>query len=409
MSLLRGLTGIPAELRAATTPTIPDRSTGSWAGQSVNGETALRHSTVYSCINLIADSLAMLPVQDFVGNGPEREPLREQPLVLDEPFPGIEWLDWLHQGLVSLLMRGNHYAMVTGRDDLGFPTELMPLHPLAVTPLRTDDGRVKYRLTGERDLFPRSEIFHVKGLTIPGAVAGVSPIEYAANTIGVSLAAAEFASKLFADGGTPSSILKTDKKLTIQEARDYQQLWLEMHGGNRRKPAVMGSGLEWQAVSLNPNEAQFLETRAFSRSELCGFYRVPPHMVADVAPSTSWGSGIEEQGLMYVTFTMGPWIARYERALRRIRPKGEYVKFNVAALLRARTLEQYQAFTLARAGGWMNIDDVRALIDKPPLPDGKGQDYLQALNYEAIPPGGLVADVIPPPDQAPPGVTADSK
>lgn len=406
MSLIRAALSL-REASFGASRGIPTRSSGTWAGVSVTAESAMRVSTVFSCVNLLGDSMILMPARSFIGEGATRRQAPQQPAWIDEPYPGIEWSDWMHQGMTSLTLKGNHYALVTGRDGLGFPTQLLPLHPDEVAP-QLRDGRVVYRVSGQRDLLPRSEVFHVSGLKWPGSVEGLSPLQYQAQTIGLTLAAAEYAARFFNEGGVPPGILKSDKKITREDAELAQALWLESHGGRSRKPAVMGSNLEYQKVSLSPNEAQFLETRKASRDEVCGFYRVPPHMISDVERSTSWGSGIEEQGLTYATFTMGPWIRRYEDALTRIVPKRQHVKFNVNALLRARTLERFQAYTLARQGGWLNIDDIRALEEKPPLPDDKGQDYLSPLNYAAIPEGGLVPDPMAEP-AAPAPVTDEGE
>jgi HK97 family phage portal protein len=185
-------------------------------------------------------------------------------------------------------------------------------------------------------------------------------------------------------------VLSTEQALDQDTANEYQDRWEEAHGDKSRRVAVMGGGLKYERVSLAPEESQFLETRRFSRSEIAGFYRVPPHLIGDVDRSTSWGTGIEEQGHQFVTFTLGPWLRRLELAWSRQLGLGSsrYVRYNASALLRGRTLDRFNAYTLARQGGWLNVDEIRSLEELPPLPEDKGTDYLQPLNYAPVAPGG---------------------
>ncbi len=389
MSFLRAAFEAAGAARAAfgdSNNLIPPRQSHStWSGVDVTDDAALRLLAVWACVSLISDAIAMLPADAFRGEGPNRQPV-SKPRILEEPYAGVGWLDWIHMGLVSCLMRGNHYGRIVERDALMFPTQIQPLHPAIVQPFRDRrDGRIYYRVAGET--LDANEIFHVRGMTWPGMFEGLSPIGYARQAIGLGLAAQEFGARFFGDGATPSGMLKTAKRLTKDEAEAYQQMWLEAHGSRQRKPAVLGGDLEFQTISLKPEEAQFLETRKLSRSEIAGFYRVPPHLISDVEPTTSWGSGIEEQGLAFVTFTLGIWLSRYEAAISRILPRPRYMKFNVSALLRGRLLDQLQAFKLAREIGIYSVDEERALLDLPPLPDGKGADHTQPLNWGALPSG----------------------
>lgn len=385
-----------------STAQVPPNSWGggTWAGVFVSEEQALRLTTVWACVSLIADSVSALPLAAFREDGAARVRVQDPPW-LEEPVAGMDRVEWLGRMMVSLLLRGNAYTLVVDRDGLGFPTQLLPLHPDEVQPQRDSAGRLVYRVGG--DLLPPADVLHVRGLTLPGtrALEGLSPIGYARQTIGTALAAEEFGARFFGDGAHPSGILKTEQAIDEETARRYQERWMEAHGGRHRRPAVLGGGLEWQPISLKPEEAQFLETIKAKHSDIAGFYRVPPHLISDVERSTSWGSGIEEQNLQFAQFTLGIWITRLERALSKLLPRPRYVRFNLAALLRARVSERYRAYLMGRQGGWLSIDDVRALEEMPPLPDGRGQDYLQPLNYAPIPPADERPDVTKGPSSAP--------
>lgn len=367
---------------------IPPNSAlgGTWAGVPVSPEGALRVTTVWACVSLISDAISMLPLGVFRARGPARVPAPE-PAWIEEPVEGMDRVEWLGRLMVSLLLRGNAYALIVSRDRLGFPTQFLPLHPDEVRPRLAADGRVSYEVHGHGS-FAAADVLHIRGLTLPGQrhLEGLSPIGYARQTIGTALAAEEFGARWFGDGGHPSGILVAEGKIDEDLARRYQQMWLESHGQRHRKPAVLGSGLKWQPITITPEESQFLETIKAKHSDIAGFFRVPPHLISDVERSTSWGRGIEEQGLQFVQFTLGIWLVRLERALSKQLPRPRYVKFNVSGFLRGRQLDRYQAYLMARQGGWLSIDEVRALEEMAPLPEGKGEDYLMPLNYAPIPP-----------------------
>lgn len=251
-------------------------------------------------------------------------------------------------------------------------------------------GLVEYKIAFEKDVLSSEDVFHVKGMTRPGMweVTGLSPIQYARQGIGLALAAEEYGARYFSESATPPAVLETEQNLEQEEVDELLARWEKAHAEKSRRPAVTTGGLKFRTITISPEESQFLETRRTSRSELAGFFRCPPHKVMDVERSTSWGSGIEEQNLMFSQDTLGIWIVRWEWALSALLPPPQRVKFNLGALLRARLLDRYQAYRIAREIGKNNADELRSLEDESPIPDGKGQDYLQPLNYVPVPPGG---------------------
>ncbi len=377
---------------------IPSNSAGfdSWAGVPITEVRALQQITVHSCVGLIADTIATLPVGAFRKVGGSPAPVEPPSPFLEQPHAEQDRVEWLGRLLYSILLRGNAYGRVIDRDRYGFPAQIMPLHPDECDATRDKQtGRIVYRVSGERNPLQASEVFHVKGLTPPGSrwVKGLSPIEYIRQTLGATLGAEEFAARFFGDGAQPTGVLKTERKLTPDEAKGYQDRWIDSQGNRRRKPAVMGQGLDWKQISISPNESQFLETIKAKRSEIAGFYRVPPHMIGDTTRSTSWGTGIEEQMLGFITFCLGVWIVKFERAMTRLLPKPQYVRFNVAGLLRGRLTERYRGYLMGRQGGWLDVDEIRDKEEMPPLPDGLGQVYNQPMNWGPL--GGTDASGAP--------------
>lgn len=145
--------------------------------------------------------------------------------------------------------------------------------------------------------------------------------------------------------------------------------------------------MEWQAIGLNNKDSQFLESREFQAEDICRWFRVPPHMVGLTSKSTSWGSGIEQMSIGFVTYTLMPWIVRWQQAITRdliLAPQKYFVEFVVDALLRGDTLARFNAYQIARNNGWMNVDEIRQRENMNPLPDGTGQVYLQPLNMQPV-------------------------
>lgn len=380
----RGMLGWPQGTYPSDGSIPPNSAMGgvTRAGVVVTETTALQHEAVYGSVSLIADTIGLLPKGVFRDDADgHKEPVRPTPMLVAEPYPGMTPFDWWHQVMTSLLLRGNAY-MFTGADiDTDFrPKWLYPLHPDIVgVRLDRDTGKPIYRV-GSKE-YGDLHIKHVRGFTLPGCPVGLSPIEYHAQKIGVGLAASKFGADWFGEGIHPSSVLETDEHLEKEESDEVMSDWVNSHAGSRR-PALLSGGLKHRAITPSPAESQFLETQGYSGGVISGMiYRVPPHMLGMTEKSTSWGSGIEEQGLGYTTFTVGPWIKRWEDAFFGWLPKPRYMRMNVAGLMRARTLDRFQAYTLARAGGWMCVDDIRALEELPPLPDGLGQEFNQPLNW----------------------------
>jgi HK97 family phage portal protein len=183
-----------------------------------------------------------------------------------------------------------------------------------------------------------------------------------------------------------------------------QRAWISSHGG-RRRPAVLSGGFKWKAIQITPEESQFLQTRQFQGVEIAQMMGVPPHMIGIVDRSTSWGTGIEQQSIGFVTYTLRPWLTRIEAAMTEALPRGQFVKFNVDGLLRGDHKSRNEAYRIAIEGGWRNPDEVRALEDLPPIPGGVGAKFRQPMNYAPlgydpadVPKPAPAVAVAPPPD-----------
>lgn len=394
MSLLSRIFDNDGEARGISkSSAIPSNADGyrSDAGVPVSERSALQLIAVQACVRVLADSLAALPLDAYRKTNGIRQEIAPAPLLVRDPFAQLTDFEWKFQLVSSLALRGNSYHRVIARDRMEYATQLQPVHPDCVSvEVDKESGSVVYRIEGER--VPNADIVHIRRFALPGSEVGLSPIGAAAQGIGLGLAAERYGARYFGDSANPSSVLETDQDLSDDQALRSQQSWINTHGG-RRKPAMLSGGLKWRPITISPNEAQFLETRKFQRSEIAMLFGVPPHMIGDTDRSTSWGSGIEQQSIGFVTYTLRPWLTCIEAALSKLLPKSQYVRFNVDALLRGDQKARYDSYVQARNGGFLNVNEIRELEDLEPIENG--EDYLQPLNYGPLGSDPLAAKTAP--------------
>ncbi|QLQ11171.1 MAG: phage portal protein [Nocardioidaceae bacterium] len=399
MSIVRRLAQV-GERRGLTPESVPafagipsnGEQFDAGTGEIVSDRTALQLIAVQACVGLLADQVASLPLTAY-RKGPDglRIPLDPQPSLVVNPFANADYFEGMFAMMSPLAMRGEALNVVTGLDALERVTSFETIHPDDWT-VRKDrsTGKVTYRVAGVK-LDP-GEVFHIRRFRLPGSLHGLSPIGAAQRGIGIGLAAERYGARYFADASDPRSTLTTDAALTDDQVKQTQAQWVNTHGG-RRLPAVLTGGFEYKAISINPDEAQFLETRKFQRSEIAMLFRVPPHMIGDTEKATSWGTGIEQQSIGFVTYTLRPWLTCIESAISSLLPRGQFAKFNVDALLRGDTKSRNDAYTQARNAGWMSVNEIRSLEDMPPIPDG--DNYLQPLNMGPLGSDPLAAKEAP--------------
>lgn len=411
MGLIRNLVERRDANFGATTAQIPgplDRIRSA-AGPLVTEDSALDVIDVYSNVSIIADAIGMQPLRafrnrTFVGDdGRTRvyaEKAPRQPQVLIDPMPGdmSPQFNLKHRIVASLLLNGNAFLEIAAVDALGFPSALMPVHPSKIRKASLDDaGRKIYEMHDGQLMGSYRDggtMVHIPGFIQAGSILGLSPIGAAMQGIGLTMAAEEFGARWFGDGAHPSGYLSNKEDVGEAEAQATKKAWVQTFGGLSREPAYLYGGLEWHPIQINPEESQFIETRVFQSSQMAKLYRVPPHLTGDPTKSTSWGTGIEEQNLAFATFTLGPWVTRIEEATSFLLARGQFAKFNMAALLRGRVKESYEAFSLGRNGGWLSVNDIRETLDMPPIEGG--DTYLSPLNMADVEDDEPTEDSPPP-------------
>ena len=342
---------------------LADEGRPTAAGEPVTVETALRLSTVWGCVRLLADSVSTLPLHVY--RGTDRDPIPPPPLLARPSADFDELADWLWAVMASLLLRGNAWGVITGRSGSTLlPAQVDLVHPdrVAVT---TEQGRRVIRIAGTE--YPRAELFHVKAFTWPGELLGLSPIAYAREAIGLGLGAEKYGAKFFGDSAIPSGVLTSDERITSENAADLKERWKARHGGHR-DIAVLGSGAKFQAITIAPDEAQFIQTQKFSVATICRFYGVPPEMMAGETAGHEAYTSPEMRGTDFLTFSLRPWLARVERAVSGLLPSTQTAKFNAGGFVRATLRDRYEAHRVAIEAGFLTVNEVRELEDRPPLP-----------------------------------------
>ncbi|MFJ3084721.1 phage portal protein [Streptomyces halstedii] len=368
---------------------LPWGGGGSGMG-SVSPERAVALIPLFACVRILADSIASLPVQTYRRNGGSREILTFVPSLLFAPAARDNLFEWLHKAVVSLALRGNAYGLITARDDFGFPTSIEWLNPDDVWVDELRPTLPVFYWQGQ--IVPAEQIVHIPWVALPGRVVGLSPVQVFARTIGVGLSATEYGLSWFDNGGTPPAVMKNSgKTINPDEAEEISdRLAARVRA---RKPLVYGSDWDFTALKVNPEESQFIETMRLNASQIAAIYGVPPEMVGGDSGGSMTYANVEQNAINFVGFTLRPWLARLEAKLSALMPGREFVKFNVDAMIRVDLMTRYQAHHQALEDGWRNRDDIRALEDLPPLPDGQGQPYLPVSML-----GGPTSDPAPGPD-----------
>lgn len=351
------------------------------AGRHVSELTAMQLSAVFACVALIAETLGTLPITVYSKRGTARlevPPTAAAARIFVQPNEEMTGQFLVETFFGHALLNGNAF-LHTPRNQLDRVVELWPVDPRKVRLGRGGDGRKVYAV-GDVP-FTSRELVHMPAFSYDG-LSGLSRIALAREGISLGLAAEEFGARFFGDGSTLGGVIKVPEPLEEGEADRLLAQWDKYHRGLDKAwgAAVLDAGAEWQQIGIPPQDAQFLETRKFQVEEIARLFRVPPHLIGHVDGSTSWGSGIEEQDIAFVTFTLRAWVTRWEQFASRflVSPEPRYVKMNVDALMRGSTLNRYQSYHLALTDGWMNRDEVREKEDKPPMPGG--QEFLVPLN-----------------------------
>ena len=338
------------------------------SGIIVNPQTAMQAASVYACVKVLAESIGQLPFNTYrIG------PAGKQ-LAIDHPlYELLAWqpndyqtsVEFWEMMATHLNLRGNAYAYIT-RTRSGRIVELLPLHPDTVTVTMQDGWQLQYQIAirengGFKTLEP-GEIMHIRGLTLNGWL-GVSPIAYARESVGLALATEKFGGQLFRNGAKMGGVLEHPGKLSQDAYTRIKNSFDEATSGeNAHKTALLEEGMKFNKISLNADDAQFLETRKFQRGEIASIFRVPPHLIGDLEHATF--GNIEHQSLEFVKFTLQPWLNRIVEAVRRDLfsaddKKNLLIQFDTRELLSGDASARANYYTSGINAGWLTRNEAR--------------------------------------------------
>lgn len=368
------------------------------AGVRVTSATAMYCAVVYACIDILSRTVGSLPLYLYKRlEGGGKELARKHPLfklMRSRPNPEMTAMRYKSTLQGHLASWGNAYSFIdwelTGRN-AGYPRAIWPLRPDRVQVDRKA-GRLEYNYyPGSDDIkisdsfkIPNGCVLHIPGFGYDGII-GYAPITLAREAIGLNMAAEEFGARYFGSGTHPSIIFEHPK--TAKDPKAFREAMDEVYAGlgKTHRTMLIEEGMKATPITVKADDAQFIETRKFQISEIARIYHVPPHMLADVEKTTSWGSGIEEQNIGFITHTMRPWFVLWEEELARMLLLDDeadeyFFEFDLMALLRGDALKRWSAYIMGKRNGILNADEIRNWENLNPIPDGKGKEYIIEKN-----------------------------
>ena len=354
---------------------------GSFTGKRITVDAALQLATVWACVRLLSETIATLPLGFFekLPDG-SRKPATNHPLyelLHNQPNADMTAVQFWEAIIASMLLWGNAYIE---KARLGKRiVALNFLHPGRMKKRRLASGAMEYSyrdLDGTVRIIAEEDIVNIPAFSLDG-INGLTPMSYGANVFGAAMATDEASSKVFSSGMRASGFLKvssTMKKENREELRTSVKRFAA-GGPEAGNVMVLEDGSDYKALTMNPGDSQMLESRSFNVEEMCRWFRVPPFMVGHTGDSTNWGTGIEQQMIGFLTFSLRPWLTRIEQAIRKsILLPGErnkyFAEFAIEGLLRADSAARAEYLAKMTSNGLMTRNEGRAYDNRSPLPGG---------------------------------------
>ena len=370
-------------------PVIPPfRGANAYGQVMTTPDMAMTVPTVWACVALLSNAVSMLPLETFERRGAIAQRV-DDAVIVTSPAATMTQSEWLHMLMVSALLRGNAYGQTVERDrNTGLPTQIEILNPDNVR-LEMVKGRLLYWSNASgTQVDITGDMWHVRGLTMPGSKVGLSPVSYAAATLGIDLSARKFAQDFYTAGGIPTAVLTSDRAINQGNSRTLKEKLRE--ATRNREPLVLGEGLTYQQISVNPDEAQFLATQQATVAQIARFFGVPAGLVGGTEGGSMTYSNVEQRSIDFLTFGVQFWLRRIEDAMSVLLPPRQFVRFNVDALLRTDAETQAKVANQAIAGKWWAPMEERAKRNLPPMSE-EAKKEVQMVPLEITPLGGVKA------------------
>lgn len=360
------------------------------SGASVSETTALKLAAVYSCVYVLSSSLAQLPLHVLRKNGDDIQKATDHPayyLLHDSANQWQSSYDWRETKMTHAAAWGNGYTRIVRSRATGEITDLKLGLPWQTELVKRSAGRYVYSVYDEDDgqlAVQPDDMIHIRAIGSKGKI-GTSPIRQNAQTIGLGQSSLNYGNKFFNGGGKPSGIVSLKGALNADSWNRFKEVWKKakaQFATDSNNTLLLPAELDYNTVSIPPEDAQFLETRKFNRSEIAGIFNVPAHMINDLEKATF--SNISEQAIQFVRHSMMPWVVKWEQEINRKvftqadRAAGYYAKFNLAGLLRGTPKERAEYYHYGITDGWMNRNEARIFEELNPV-DGLNE-FLVSVN-----------------------------
>lgn len=348
-----------------------------YSGKRVSVNSALQLSAAWACVRLISETLSTLPMNLYHDSDGAKTPARGHQLYAllhNQPNADMTAVVFWQAFVSSMLLWGNTYIEI--RKSGGVITSLEFLQPALVTCRRLESGAIEWKyndpVTKRVRTIPESRMWHTPAFTVDG-ITGLSPIAMGANVFGSSMAADEASAHTFKNGMKSAGLVTMDAVLKPEQREDVRQHVKKVSGEGGVMVIEKGTG--FQQLSMNPQDAELLSTRAFNVEEICRWFRVPPFMVGHSEKSTSWGTGIESQMMGFVTFVLRPWCVRIEQSVRKslLLPAERSIytpEFSLEGLLRGDSQARAAFYSTMTQNGAMSRNEVRRLENLQPVDGG---------------------------------------
>lgn len=357
----------------------------------VDNQIALGVATCFSCLRVVSETIGILTWRqyEFRENGRGRDVIlgdNVDRVIRVSPNPEMTPIDW-RVAMVMCAMLSDAYSVIE-RTLTGEAVAMWPIHPSRVCVKRSASDQLYYEVLDDNGVavgIPAADMFHIKGPTFDG-MTGHKIIDAARESFGLTLATERSGAAFYGNAMRPSGVVEVPEAMSDKAYRRFRKAMQELYAGvnNVGRIAILEEGAVFKATTVHPDEAQHLETRKHQIREVCRWFRVPPHKVADLEDAHF--TNIEHQEIEYVTDTILPWVVRFEQEANRklISPalrERRYTKMNVDGLLRGDSKSRNEAYKIAREAGFRSANEIRAFEDDNPIDEPWADKYWMPLNY----------------------------
>lgn len=353
-------------------------------GVQVSEDNALTFSAVYAAVRIISETIASIPLNVYQADGETRVKAVGHPvqdLLAKAPNSVSSTFTFREAMASNLVLHGNAYAKIE-MNAAGRPTALIPLNPMKVE-VKVIDGEKVY-VFDEKHTYLDYEMLHFVGLSFNGLI-GKSPLAMAREAVAIGLAAQEYGARFYSNGANAGGVITAPGRLNTEVVKRLRESWNRAQSGlgSSHSTAILEEGMKYEKIGLDPEAAQFLQSRKFQVNEIARIFRIPPSYLADLENSST-RANTEQQAIQFVRDCITPYVRRMEvelnRKLFREDEPNLYAYFTMEGLMRGDQKARYEAYAVARNWGWLSVNDIRDLENLNPVEGG--DIYLQPLNMQ---------------------------